>query len=200
MAKKLQDVLPKGISAETVAEITKLVESTIEQRVAKEVKELSTKVLGFLKLKQDEIQESALKQLEETNETYRNARLFEHIRGLMAVEVASEDYDLPLSNLVEENKKLEESLDTLSNELSEALQENAKLVNSVKLLEEKITKVETLAESKKQPFKSSEKAIMPQAKQEKTKSERIFEDIEKTGNSLLSEDILRLAGVKNDVQ
>lgn len=131
MTKKLQEILPKGISAETVAEITKLVESTIEQRVASEVKSLSTKVLGFLKLKQDEIKESALKQLEETNETYRNAQLFEHIRGLIAVEVASEDYDLPLSNLVEENKKLEESLDTISTELSEALKENAKLVNSV---------------------------------------------------------------------
>jgi len=195
MTKKLNELLPAGLSESAVSDINKLVEATIKERVAAEVKSLSAKVMGFLRLKHDEIQESALAQLEDTNETYRKAKLFEHIQGLMAVEVMSEDYDLPIENLVSENKKLEESLDSMSSELSEALKENTKLVNAVSLLEKKLSGLEVISEQKKQPFKSSEKAVVVSEVKQKTESEKLFESILDTGNTMLDNDMLKLAGV-----
>lgn len=196
MNKKLKELLPAGLSETALSDIQKLVDTIVEERVSKETKSLSTKVMGFLKFKTNEIQEKALAQLEESNETYRNAKLFEHIRGLMAVEVASADYNLPLSNLVDENKQLSESVDSMSTELASVLEENQKLSNSIKLLEKKLSDLQTINEQKKAPFKSSEKAIVVKENQAKTKSELVFEEIEKTGNALLDTDILRLAGIK----
>lgn len=197
--KNLKDILPAGISEATIAEITNLVNESIKAQVAKEVKELGAKVVGFLRLKTEEIQESALKQLEEGNETYRNAKLFEHIRSIMAVEVASPDYDLPLSNLVEENKQLEATVDELSSELSKVMTENSKLANTIKLVEGKLANMEKLTESKKEPFKSSEKAQIITMKETKTESDKVFDSIVESGNSILSKEILKLAGVKNGV-
>lgn len=196
MNKKLKELLPAGLSETALSDIQKLVDTIVEERVSKETKSLSTKVMGFLKFKANEIQEKALAQLEESNETYRNAKLFEHIRGLMAVEVASADYNLPLSNLVDENKQLSESVDSMSTELASVLEENQKLSNSIKLLEKKLSDLQLINEQKKAPFKSSEKAIVVKENQAKTKSELVFEEIEKTGNALLDTDILRLAGIK----
>lgn len=197
--KNLKDILPEGISEATISEITNLVNESIKAQVAKEVKELGAKVVGFLRLKTEEIQESALKQLEEGNETYRNAKLFEHIRSIMAVEVASPDYDLPLSNLVEENKQLEATVDELSSELSKVMTENSKLANTIKLVEGKLANMEKLTESKKEPFKSSEKAQIITMKETKTESDKVFDSIVESGNSILSKEILKLAGVKNGV-
>jgi len=197
MNKKLQELLPDGISQETITSINSIIEDRVKTRINEESKLLGSKVFAFLKLKQDEIKEEALKQLEEENETYRNAKLFEHVRSLMALEVMSEDYELPLANLVEENKELNSTVDTLTSELSKSLTENAKLENSVKLLEGKVNsvnkKLTESVESKKLPFKSSEKALVITETKEKTGSDKLFEDIEKTGNAFLSEEMISLA-------
>lgn len=208
MNKKLQDLLPTGLTQETIKSIGKIVEDTVKSRIDEETKQLGAKVFAFLKLRQDEIKDEALKQLEEENEIFRNAKLFEHVRSLMALEVMSEDYDLPLSQLVDENKELNSTVETLTEELSKVLTDNSKLENSVKLLETKVANLgKSLTESveaKKLPFKSSEKALII-TEGHKTDSEKTLESIKGSNNPFLSEETVKLAlgnkGVKlNDIR
>lgn len=208
MNKKLQELLPDGLTQETVKSISKIVEDTVKQRINEETKQLGAKVFAFLRLRQDEIKNEALKQLEEENETFRNAKLFEHVRSLMALEVMSEDYNLPVSKLVEENKELNSAVETLTEELSKSLTENSKLENSVKLLESKVANLSKSltesVESKKTPFKSSEKAIII-TEGRKTDSEKTLESIKGSNNPFLSEETVKLAlgnngGKINDIR
>jgi arsenate reductase-like glutaredoxin family protein len=93
---KLEDIiniLPEGLSESTVEEICKLVGSVIEEQVDTKVNELSGKVNAFLRTKVEDLKEQALAELQEENEMFRNARIFESIKSLMALEINEEEQD-----------------------------------------------------------------------------------------------------------
>ena len=80
----IAEILPEGISEATVAEICTLVGEVIEEQVGEQVTQLNAKVNAFLRTKIDVLKEQAMAELQEESETYRNARIFESIKSLVA--------------------------------------------------------------------------------------------------------------------
>ena len=110
MQKKLTNIvnlLPEGLDESTVEKIFELVDSTINEQVEQRVSLLEAKVNAYLRTKIDELKQHALNELSEENEVYRNARLFESVRTLMALEMTSADEN----NLVSEMKNSQKELD-----------------------------------------------------------------------------------------
>ena len=87
--KKIEDIaqlLPEGITEETIVEIASVMQGLIEERVQEEVSELTDKVFAYLSMKRQQIQEAALEELHESNDVYRDAQRFRELMGFMAVE------------------------------------------------------------------------------------------------------------------
>ena len=167
----ITELLPEGLTEATVSQIAELVDSVISEQVEEKVKELEAKVQGFLRLRVDEVKDHAMKELELENDTYKNAKLFESIKTLMAIELGSNDEDSAVGKISGENVQLEEEVDVLTEELKAALTENSNLETTIYALSGKIDnleeterklqgKVEYLEEAKEKPFKSSEKAVV----------------------------------------
>ena len=87
----ISKLLPEGLTEETVSEIANLVGEVISEEVANKVKDLENKVHGFLRMKIDEVKDHAIAELEQENETYKNARIFESLKALMALELNGSD-------------------------------------------------------------------------------------------------------------
>jgi chromosome segregation ATPase len=194
----MAELLPEGLSEDTVNEICSLVSEVISEQVDAKMRVLEAKVQGFLRMKMDSIKEHAVKELEMENETYKNAKIYESLKTLMALELRAKDEDNAVSVAVEEQVELEEERDLLITELNNTLVDNSKLENLVNALKNKVetleesktylnSELETLAEDMQKPFHSSEKAIM------------ITEDVDKenkvspsqtTGNEWLTEDMM----------
>ena len=190
----ITELLPEGLTEATVSQIAELVDSVISEQVEEKVKELEAKVQGFLRLRVDEVKDHAMKELELENDTYKNAKLFESIKTLMAIELGSNDEDSAVSKMSGENVQLEEEVDVLTEELKAALTENSNLETTIYALSGKIDnleeterklqgKVEYLEEAKEKPFKSSEKAVVISENNDEPR--RISE------NEFLSEDIMK---------
>ena len=190
----ITELLPEGLTEATVSQIAELVDSVISEQVEEKVKELEAKVQGFLRLRVDEVKDHAMKELELENDTYKNAKLFESIKTLMAIELGSNDEDSAVGKISGENVQLEEEVDVLTEELKAALTENSNLETTIYALSGKIDnleetertlqgKVEYLEEAKEKPFKSSEKAVVISENNEEPR--RISE------NEFLSEDIMK---------
>lgn len=163
---KLAALLPEGLTEETLVAVNKLVTEAVEQRVGL----LGTKVMGYLNVHFKDIKDSALRQLAEENQEFRKAKLMEDILESVALEVTPRDQSSALTRLTESAQKVDEANEVISGELNEALTENARLSAALQALhgkytgqEKKIGQLEealqTLAEQKKEPFKSSEKAV-----------------------------------------
>ena len=97
--KSIAELLPEGLSEETVTQIAELVDSVIKEEVNERVKLLEAKVKGFLRMEIQSIKEHALKELQEESEVYRNAQLFESIKSLMALELSEKDENNEVSLL-----------------------------------------------------------------------------------------------------
>ena len=190
----ITELLPEGLTEATVSQIAELVDSVISEQVEEKVKELEAKVQGFLRLRVDEVKDHAMKELELENDTYKNAKLFESIKTLMAIELGSNDEDSAVGKISGENVQLEEEDDVLTEELKAALTENSNLETTIYALSGKIDnleeterklqgKVEYLEEAKEKPFKSSEKAVVISENNDEPR--RISE------NEFLSEDIMK---------
>jgi len=190
----ITELLPEGLTEATVSQIAELVDSVISEQVEEKVKELEAKVQGFLRLRVDEVKDHAMKELELENDTYKNAKLFESIKTLMAIELGSNDEDSAVGKISGENVQLEEEVDVLTEELKAALTENSNLETTIYALSGKIDnleeterklqgKVEYLEEAKEKPFKSSEKAVVISENNDEPR--RISE------NEFLSEDIMK---------
>ncbi len=174
----ISEILPKGMSESAIAEITQVVEETINTRVREQLSSVEAKVKSFIRLKIEELKEHALLELQEDNATYRNAKLFEHMKSVVALEIGETDKESTVSNLLEEKSKRNAEYEEISSRLGKALEENEKLTNAIVTMnndlvileehvqsmgderEELLGEVRRLTESKKKPFLSSEKAVM----------------------------------------
>ena len=144
----IAELLPEGLSEAAIAEIANLVNNVIAEQVEDKINDLESKVRGFIRSRVDELKDQARRELEEENETIRNASLFESVKTLMALELKKDDEENAISDLVHEQKEFEAEVDILTDELRKSFEENEKLATTLK------------AESKDQPFKSSEKAVI----------------------------------------
>ena len=164
-------ILPEGLTSQSVEKIAELVDNTINEQVEKKIRGLEAKVIGFLNVHMDIIQESALTQLQDKDDSFRRAQLMDQIMEAVAVEVTPKDNENVITTLVNENKASDKENDTLISELNEALEYNSKMDTAIQTLSDKLEilenenselyeSLEALMEQKKEPFKSSEKGVM----------------------------------------
>ena len=122
-------------------------------------------------MKIDEIKGQALTELEQENDTFKNARVFESLKALMSLELNNDDEDNAVSQTKREFAEVQEENDVLIRELNSALVECSKMENTVRVLSEKVELLEddrmdlqeavvALEESAVLPFESNEKAIV----------------------------------------
>tara|TARA_R110000824_G_C15082544_1_gene664533 strand:+ start:33 stop:671 length:639 start_codon:yes stop_codon:yes gene_type:complete len=167
----ISQLLPEGLTEETVNEIATLVSEVISEEVENKVKDLENKVHGFLRMKIDEVKKHAISELEQENETFKNARIFESLKALMALELNSGDEDNAVGQTRREFDEIQEENDVLIRELNTALTECSKMENTLRVLSGKIENLEeervdlqeavlSLEESATLPFKSSEQAVV----------------------------------------
>ncbi len=163
------DLLPEGLSEESIEQIASLVNDIIVEEVEDRIKNLENKVKSFMRLKIDEMKDHALIELQHDNELVRNAHLFESIKALMAVELSEADDDRAINHMLKEHEEISEERDVLIEELNKSLTTNEELEQLIRTLsgrldtleEERVSLVEDivrLEESAERPFKSSEKA------------------------------------------
>ena len=175
---QIAELLPEGLSEETLSQVADLVSSTIEEEVGNRVGLLEAKVNSFLRSKIDEVKDHALKELEEEHPVFRNAKLFESVRTLMALELTGDDEDSAVWAVNEQKEELEQEISVLTEELNRLVQDNETLETTATALSSKVTALEeasyevytqneslseeikTLEASQEKPFKSSEKALM----------------------------------------
>jgi len=177
--KTIADLLPEGLEESTVTEIAKLVDSIIEEEVSERMSLLEGKVHAYFRTHIDDLKDHALRELEEENDTFRNARLFEELRSFMSIELSQGDEDSAVASMSKDINEAEEELSVMGEELNKSLVENEKLENTLKiisakneLLSESMKNLEnekeslkesleeSLEEAKEVPFKSSEKAVV----------------------------------------
>ena len=167
----IAELLPEGLSEAAVTEIAKLVNTVISEQVDEKTSALEAKVKGFIRSRVDTLKDQAMRELQEENDTMRNASLFESVKTLMALEMKKDDEDNAISDLVQEQKEYEAEVDILTEELRKSFDETEKMNTSIKALTQKVDRLEedkatlleavdVLEESKDKPFKSSEKAVI----------------------------------------
>tara|TARA_R110000751_G_scaffold88466_2_gene174742 strand:+ start:1695 stop:2336 length:642 start_codon:yes stop_codon:yes gene_type:complete len=195
----IAELLPEGLSEAAVSEIAMLVNNVITEQVDEKILSLEAKVQGFIRARVDTLKDQAVKELQEENDTMRNASLFESVKTLMALELRKEDEDNAISDLVQEQQEFETEVGILTEELKKSFEENDKLSRSVKVLstkvdnlqEDKVTLLEAvdlLEESKDQPFKSSEKAVIIAEDVDKKETTR---PLPQSVNDLLTPEVMK---------
>ena len=107
---KIAELLPEGLTEESVTAIAELVNGVIQEEVESQIKELTTKVSSFLRLQKEQLKEQALAELEQENSTYRNAQLFEEVRTLMSIELNDNDEDNAVSDVLKENTQISDDM------------------------------------------------------------------------------------------
>ena len=202
--KKIEDIaqlLPEGITEQTIVEIAGVMQELIEERVQEEVGELSDKVFAYLSMKRQQIQESALEELHESNDIYRDAARFRELMGYMAVEHRPEYIDAESERRLSEASEIAEDNRVLASELSESLKEQERLAKTIQLLESKVSKREreieslnesaiALAEEKEAMlFESTEQAVVITNNVDEEVEDEPLENI---GNQFLTEETLKL--------
>jgi len=202
--KNIADILPEGLDESTVHAVFELVDSTINEQVAEKVGLLEAKVNAYLRTKVDRLKEQALAELSEENEVFRNARLFESVRTLMALELNGSDEDNALSEMTSHHGELQEEFDVLNEQVNSLAIENEKLQGTIKVLNDKISlqesevkeleghksqlleEVENLVAARDEAFASSEQAVVvSQADIE------INESKTQTGNEFLTDEVMK---------
>ena len=207
--KNIADILPDGLNESTVNEIFKMVDSVINEQVEEKISLLEAKVNAYLRTKVDQLKEQALNELSEENEVFRNARLFESVRTLMALELNDEDEGNALSEMTQNVGELQEEFDVLVEQFNSAVEENEKLQTTVKVLDSKVTlteskvgelaeekeqlltEVEDLEASKEEAFVSSEKAVVISNADREINEERTFD------NKFLTDEVMKFMPFSN---
>lgn len=174
----IADILPEGLDESTVEAIFGLVDSTINEQVNEKIGLLEAKVNAYLRTKVDQLKEQALTELSEESEVFRNARLFESVRTLMALEFNTDDEENALSEMTNQHGELQEEFDVLSEQVNLLVRENEKLQSTVKVLDSKVSitentveelesqnvqlleEVENLEAASSEKFNSSERAVV----------------------------------------
>ena len=202
--KNIADILPEGLDQSTVEAIFQLVDATINEQVEEKIGLLEAKVNAYLRTKVDQLKEQALTELSEENEVFRNARLFESVRTLMALELNNGDEDNALSEMTNQHGELQEEFDVLTEQVNKLVVENEKLQNTVKVLKDKVTlsegtveklkgqkaqlleEVENLVAARDEAFKSSEQAVVV------TKADKVInEEKAYQRNAFLTDEVMK---------
>jgi hypothetical protein len=197
--KSIAELLPEGLSEETVTHIAELVDGVIKEEVNQRVKLLEAKVKGFLRMEIQSIKEHALKELQEESEVYRNAQLFESIKSLMALELNEKDETRAVAKAVKEQSEVEEENQVLIEELNNAVKQVQQLERTIKVLSKKNKTLEEqtvhlesaiteLTEQNDLDFKSSEKAVIIADEMQNTPVEKKS----KVNNQFLTESVMAL--------
>ena len=176
--KNIADILPEGLDESTVEAIFGMVDSAINEQVSDKISLLEAKVNAYLRTKVDQLKEQAISELSEESEVFRNARLFESVRTLMALELTSDDEDSALSEMTNQQGELQEEFDVLTDQVNQLVRENERLQSTVKVLHNKVSvtegtvqdlegqklqlleEVENLEAISEEKFLSSERAIV----------------------------------------
>ena len=202
--KKIKDIsqlLPEGVSDQTIIEIAEIMSEQIEQRVQEEVSELNDKVFAYLSMKRQQIQEAALEELHESNDVYRDAAKFRELMGYMAIQHRPEYIDAESERRLSEASELVEDNEVLARELSESLREQDRLAKTIQLLESKVAKrdrdIETLNESVLNLTEEKETMLFESTEQAIVLTENVDEEVEdeqleSIGNQFLTEEMLKL--------
>ena len=167
----IAELLPEGLSESAVNEIAHLVNTVITEQVQEKVRQLESKVKGFIRLKIDDLKDQAMRELQEEEELVKNNELFKSIKTLMALELKSDDEENAISELVQQQTEFEAEIEVLTDELKKSFEENDKMENTLKAVADKVANLEedkntlleavdVLEDSKELPFKSSEKAVI----------------------------------------
>jgi chromosome segregation ATPase len=203
--KNIADILPEGLDESTVEAIFGLVDSTINEQVEEKIGLLESKVNAYLRTKVDQLKEQALAELSEESEVFRNARLFESVRTLMALELNSDDEEGALSEMTNQHGELQEEFDVLTEQVNTLVRENEKLQTTVKVLDSKVSitentveelegqkaqlleEVENLEAASDEKFNSSERAVVvSRADQEINEEKRTSFD-----NEFLNDEVMK---------
>ena len=202
--KKIEDIaqlLPEGITEETIVEIAGVMQGLIEERVQEEVSELTDKVFAYLSMKRQQIQEAALEELHESNDVYRDAQRFRELMGYMAVEYRPEHIDAGSEKRLSEATELVEDNEVLARELSESLREQERLAKTIQLLESKVSKrereIDSLNESVQNLVEEKETMLFESTEQAVVVTNNVDEEVEdeqleSIGNQFLTEEMLKL--------
>ena len=201
--KNIANILPEGLDESTVETIFELVDSTINEQVSEKISLLEAKVNAYLRTKVDQLKEQALSELSEESEVFRNARLFESVRTLMALELNSGDEENALSEMTSQQGELQEEFDVLTDQVNALVSENEKLQNTIKVLDSKVSiteqsveelegqkeqlleEVENLEASNGEKFMSSEKAIVVSRADSEVNEERTY------NNEFLNDEVMK---------
>ena len=203
--KNIADILPEGLDESTVEAIFGMVDETINDQVNEKIGLLEAKVNAYLRTKVDQLKEQALTELSEESEVFRNARLFESVRTLMALELNSDDEEAALSEMTNQHGELQEEFDVLTEQVNALVRENEKLQNTVTVLDSKVSitensveelqgqkeqlleEVENLEAASEEKFNSSERAVVvSRADQEINENERTSFD-----NEFLNDEVMK---------
>lgn len=202
--KNIADILPEGLSQSTVEAIFEMVDSTINEQVDEKIGLLEAKVNAYLRNKIDQLKDQALTELSEESEVYRNARLFESVRTLMALELNDSDEEGAISELTSQHGELQEEFNVLDEQLNSLVGENEKLQGTIKVLGGKLSlrdqtiyelegqnsqlfeEVENLEASKEEAFVSSEKAIVISHADREINEEKVH-----SRNEFLTEEVMK---------
>ena len=202
--KKIENIaqlLPEGITEETIVEIAGVMQGLIEERVQEEVSELTDKVFAYLSMKRQQIQEAALEELHESNDVYRDAQIFRELMGYMAVEYRPEHIDAESEKRLSEATELVEDNEVLARELSESLREQERLAKTIQLLESKVSKrereIDSLNESVQNLVEEKETMLFESTEQAVVVTNNVDEEVEdeqleSIGNQFLTEEMLKL--------
>ena len=206
---KIADLLPEGLDESTVETIFKLVDSTINEQVQSQVRLLESKVTAYLRTKVDDLKQQAMTELSEESEVFRNARLFESVRSLMALELSESDEENAVNDITSQYAELQEEFDVLSEQINTVVAENEKLEGTIKVLSDKVSLTESqlyeteennqqlleevanLEASKEEAFVSSEKAIVISNAEKEINEERT------PNNEFLTDEVIKFMPFSN---
>ena len=202
--KNIADILPEGLNESTIEAIFDMVDSTINEQVEEKIGLLEAKVNAYLRSKIDQLKDQALTELSEESEVFRNARLFESVRTLMALELSDSDEEGALTELTSQHGELQEEFSVLDEQLDTLVSENEKLQGTIKVLGSKLSlteqtvdelegqkfqlleEVENLEASKEEAFVSSEKAIVISTADREINEERVH-----SSNEFLTDEVMK---------
>tara|TARA_R110000824_G_scaffold72614_1_gene185212 strand:- start:87 stop:722 length:636 start_codon:yes stop_codon:yes gene_type:complete len=196
----ISSLLPEGLTEDTVVEIANIIDTVISEEVDGKVRDLENKVHSFLRLKIDELKKVAVTELESENETFKNSKIFEGLKALMALELNEQDGDTAVSHVKQEFSEVQEENTLLVSELNNSLRECAKLENTLKVVSDKIRfleedncqlqeNVSILEEANAMPFESDERAIVISENVD-SEPESSVDELSQRGNEFINEDMM----------
>lgn len=169
--KDIAELLPEGMSEDLIAEIAKVMQDVIADRIDEEMGMLTNKVHAFLRHQMDTIQEAAIDELSESNEIYRDAQALKDIKSVLTWDIDREDVKEMADQIGEEVNSAKNDNELLATELSETIRENQRLDRVISNLEGKVSNLNeekehlqeslvSLEEEVGSDFESTERAIV----------------------------------------